>query len=188
MRINTKLIVKEGKNLSDQELEIINNWRKKEFNSKSIIQPLKGGDDWKKKYFILIDENNKIVAFARLHDVNLEFLGKGYNILGLATLISIDRGKGHGKKLTLEMKKYIQKINKTGIGFCNKTLTEFYRKCGFGIIPDGTLRFRYKNDEDKLIKDPWGGGDVIYLESKDGLIKEILTHPNEKVISYRQHW
>lgn len=186
--MDTKIIIKRGKDLTDNELSVINYWRKKEFNSKSVIQPQPGDDNWNKKYFILLNDKKKIVAFARLHDVNLEFLGKEYNIIGLATLISTERGLGHGKQLTLEMKKHIEGLGKTGIGFCNKKLTKFYRKCGFGIIADGTLRFLYKDDEGKLIKDPWGGGDVIYLKSNDGLIKEILTHPNEKVISYRQHW
>ena len=184
----TKLNIKEGKYLTDQELEIINIWIKKEFNSKSIIHPIKGDDNWNKKYFLLKNKNNKIVAFARLHEVNIEFLGVNYSILGLATFISTERGKGFGKKLTLEMKKYVQKLNKTSIGFCNKKLTDFYSKCGFGIIPDGTLRFLYKDGEDKLIKDPWGGGDVFYIESKDCLIKEIINQPDDKVISYRQHW
>src|SRR3989344_2826828 len=167
--MSTKFVIKEGKNLTNDELVVINSWRKKEFNSKSVIKPEPGNDDWNKKYFILLNENDKIVAFARLHDVNLELKGKKYNILGLASLVSTERGRGYGKKLTLEMKKFIEGSGKNGIGFCNKKLTDFYRKCGFGIITDGTSRFIYKDDNGQLIKDPWGGGDVIYIRGKDDL-------------------
>jgi predicted GNAT family N-acyltransferase len=184
----TKLIIKEGRNLTPRELKVINEWRMKEFNSKSFIKPKQGNEDWNKRYFLLLNENGEIVAFARLHEVNLEFLGKEYAIFGLATLISIERGKGYGEKLTLEMKKFIEKSGKTGVGFCDKKLTDFYRKCGFGNIKDGVSRFLYKNEEGNLLKDTWGGGDVIYLEGEDKLIELIINNPKEIVISYRQHW
>ena len=63
--MNTKLIIKRGKDLSDKELQTINYWRKKEFNSKSIINPQPGDDNWDKKYLILLSNEDKIVAFAR---------------------------------------------------------------------------------------------------------------------------
>ena len=58
--MSTKFVIKEGKNLTNDELVVINSWRKKEFNSKSVIKPEPGNDDWNKKYFILLNENDKI--------------------------------------------------------------------------------------------------------------------------------
>jgi len=185
--MDIKLLIKDGKELTKDELDVINLWREKEFNSKSVIEPKLNDDNWNKKYFLLFEGINKLVAFARLHEVKLEFLGEEYSILGLATLISTERRKGYGKRLVLEMKRYIELSGKAGIGFCNKKLTEFYKDCGFGIIVDGTSRFLYK-DNNNLVKDPWGGGDVIYVEGKDGLITKILENPGVDVISHRKHW
>lgn len=64
----------------------------------------------------------------------------------------------------------------------------FYRISGFKIISNGVQRFLYKNNEGRLIGDPWGGVDVIYIEGSDGLIKKSIRHPLENAISYREHW
>lgn len=186
--MNTKMVIKEGRELTKNELELINLWRKKEFNSKSVIEPKEGDDNWNKKYFLLLNGDSVLVAFARLHEIELEFMGERYHILGISTLIAVEKGKGYGKELVLKMMDYIRGVGKTGIGFCNKKLTEYYRKCGFGTIVDGTLRFLYKDEKGELFNDPWGGGDVIYVEGEDGLMKKVLDNPEIEVTSYRKHW
>jgi predicted GNAT family N-acyltransferase len=183
-----KFIIKKGKELTDEELNVLNEWRVKEFHSKNLIKPVIGDDNWEKIYFLLLDKNNKALAFCRIHEVNIEFMDKEYRILGLATLISTIRGKGYGKRLASEMIKYVQDSGKTGIGFCNKILTDYYRGIGFGIIEEGAQRFVYKNEKGKLLTNPWRGGDVIFIAGDDGLIKEILNRPGEKVITDRLHW
>ena len=60
------------------------------------------------------------------------------------------------------MKKYIEDTGTTGIGFCNKKLTDYYRKIGFGIIEDGTERTLYKDNDGNTHHDKWGG-EMQYL-------------------------
>ena len=185
---DVKIIIKKGKELTKDELQLINNARKREFNSKSKINPQPENEHWEKKYFLLKDKNNSLLAFARLHNVDVEFMKKRYPALGLATLIAIEKGKGFGKKLVTYIRKYIENSKITGIGFCNKKLTNYYRKTGFGIIENATLRTLYKDPKGNLHHDKWGGGDVIYVQGKDELIKEITSNPNENIFIFRPHW
>ena len=183
-----KIEIKKGKKLTISEIDLINLWRKKEFGSKSLIAPRPGSDDWNKIYFLLKDTNSNILAFGRIHDVNIEFLGKGYSVFGIATLIATVKGKGYGSRLLKAQLAYAKKHGKTAIGFCNKKLSDFYRKRGLTILENGAGRFLYKDENDHLHEDPWGGGDVIYIEAEDELMGLIIANPIEKVISYRQHW
>jgi len=186
--MKNKLFFKKGKNLTQEELEIVNFWRKKEFNSQNLVTPRPGNDDWNKIYTLLNSPSNNILAFGRIHDVNLEFMGESYSVFGIATLIATVKGKGYGSEVLNGQLSYAEKRDKTVIGFCNKKLTEYYRKRGLLILEDGAERFLYKDDDDKLHENPWGGGDVIYINGKDNLMDLVIKNPEEKVISYRQHW
>ena len=182
-----KLEIKKGKDLTSHELDIINDARKKEFNSTSMLAPVQGNEDWNKLYFLLRDDNT-LLAFARLHEVTIEFDAKQYEVLGFATLISLCKGEGYGAKLVQEIKKYVEASGKTSIGFFNNTIREFYKKAGVGIIIDGTSKTLYKDHEGVLHKDTWGGGDILYIEGKDRLIENILSKPDEPIYIFRPHW
>lgn len=153
-----------------------------------MIDPKPGNDNWNKIYILLKDRNKNILAFGRIHDVYLEFMGKGYNIFGIATLVAVVKGRGYGRKVLEAQFTYAKNKGKTAIGFCNNKLTTYYQKNGLGIIVNGTKKFLYKDDNGKLLQDKWGGGDVIYCDGGDKLIEKIISKTNEKVIMYRQHW
>ncbi len=177
-------IVKEGRNLTSSELEAINYWRKIEFNSVPImISP--DDENWNKKFFLL-KEDDMILAFGRLHEVNLEFMGAYYSILGFATIAAIEKNKGYGQKLVESMINFIKNDGRTGIGFCSTKNTNFYIKCGCSII-NGNDRFLFKDNENKTHKSE-KQGDVICFDGKDKLIEKIQSHPDEKIYIYRKHW
>jgi len=184
----TSVVIRLGKDLSNNELNIINDYRKKEFNSQSLINPQPDNEHWKKKFFLLKDKKGFLLAFARLHETEVEFKDKRFPVLGIATLVAVKKGYGFGKHLMIYMKKYIQDTGITGLGYCNKKLTEYYRRIGFGIIEDGTLKTLYRDSEGKHHHDNWGGGDAIYVEGKDNLIKEILANQSENIFIFRPHW
>lgn len=170
-----------GKDLSPQDIETINAARLKEFGSTTKIQPTPENDDWNKVYF-LAKQGTELVAFGRLHDVDVTFLGNTYHILGIATIIALQKGKGYGKYLMEAMKKYIETSGQTAVGFCGNHNTPFYRKCGFEIIVEGQNLFqnptpsRHKNS------------DVLYISGKDRLIETMLEHPTEIAQISRPHW
>jgi predicted GNAT family N-acyltransferase len=185
----TKVIIKKGRELTEDELEFINNLRRKVFNSQTAINPQPDNDEWDKKYFFLKNNTRKILAFARLHDISLKFLGKTYSIFGFATLIAAIRGQGYGQKLTLAIKNYILDRGKTCIGFCNKSLTPYYEKLGFKGIKDGVKKFRYEEPSGNLVPDKWEGkADVIYLEGKDKLVEKLINDPNQIALINRHFW
>src|SRR5947208_2962511 len=120
-----KLLIIQGKDLTPADLETINISRKEEFGADSkTISPKPSNEDWEKIYFLLREEST-LLSYARLHDVEVTFLDKTYSILGIATTVSLQKGKGYGKKLTLGVKAYVKHSGKTALGFCNKFITPF---------------------------------------------------------------
>jgi hypothetical protein len=71
MSTTTKIVL--GKDLSQEELDIINYNRKIEFNSSSDIHPLPGSDDWEKPYVLVRNEEVKLVSFGRMHYLRITF-------------------------------------------------------------------------------------------------------------------
>ena len=178
---NFKTLILPGKDLSENDLKVINDSRFKEFNSQSLIKPLRDNEDWNKIYFLL-KESEQLLAFGRLHDVNVECQEKTYQILGIATIVSVIKGKGYGFELMQSMKKYILSTGKTGIGFCNKNITEFYRKCGLGILENGQDRFEYSEPA------RYQGGDVIFIKGADDLIDRMVSDKNITARISRPQW
>lgn len=185
---NIKIEIKKGKELTKKQLDTINFFRKKEFGSKKPIAPSQDNEDWNKEYFMLCDENENLLAFGRLHEIEVEVTGKKHNILGIATIISALKGKGYGKILMLGMKEYILGTGKTAIGFCNSSISEFYKKAGYTILPSSGERFLYRDSYNNLIPSKYGNDDVIALEGKDKLIETITSNPNAIVYMGRKHW
>ncbi len=75
-----------------------------------------------------------------------------------------------------EILNYLKNEGKTGLGFCSRETSGFYKKCGFKIVKDLALRFRYKyatpEEEQAELED---GGDGICHNGKDNFIKKILS-------------
>lgn len=176
-----------GKELTKADLSVINSLRRLEFNSKSPVDPAPENDDWVKDYFLLKNVAGELLAFGRLHQVEVEFQGKPYSILGIATIVSAIKGKGYGKRLMLGIKEFATTQEKTAIGFCNPTNTPFYEKCGYRILVDGVKQFAYRESDGNLVFDG-RPGDVLYLDGKDELMAEVLDNPQELVYMSRKHW
>ncbi len=77
---------------------------------------------------------------------------------------------------------YIHASGKTGIGFCRHELINFYKNCGFEVIPKGINYFHYK------IPSSYPDSDAFYIKGKDALIDEILSNPDEVAEISRRHW
>ena len=174
-----------GKDLSTEDLLVINIYRKKEFQSDTPISPSPNNTDWTAQYF-LVRQDSHLVAFGRLITVNLLFHDFLYQVLGITTVISIEKHVGYGSILMKKMKDYIVKSKKTAIGFCPRTITPFYSACGYSILEKGSDRFIYLNDED--IPVPGKSSDLIYVHGKDMIIDLLLQYPDEKITAYRKQW
>ena len=170
-----------NKNLPKEQKEMINNSRLKEWGE-GIINFNKDYEPDAKWFFI--KKENKIVSFASLRPIKISYLGKRYNILGICSVISIERGKGYGKILISFIIKYFKENKKTGLGFTEKT--EFFKKAGLETKKDFIKRFIYKNlKTGKEIID--NRGDGIYYNGKDNFIKTVLSNKNPVYININ-HW
>ena len=175
-----------GKDLSPHDLSVINAHRFAAFRSTNPIAPTEDNEDWNKPYFI-VRQGNEIVAFGRLHDVEAEFAGKKFEILGIATIVAVEKGKGNGSAITKSMTDYVQKSGKTAIGFCRPSQSPFYEKNGFGIIPGGVRQFSFMDDGSE--SGPRNeDDDVIYLEGTDGLMHQLQERSTEKITVNRKTW
>jgi predicted N-acetyltransferase YhbS len=168
-----KILIKEIKELSKKDMNLMNKWRKIEFGKKEK-------KNFKKDYlpnarFFFIKDNEKIVAFGCLRDVKINYSGNDYNILGICNIVAIEKGKGYGKELISAMIKYLKKKGKTGLGFCEKGKTKFYEKAGLKTKKDFAERFALKTPKTGEIVFDREGGDGLYFEGKDGLIKKMLS-------------
>ncbi|MCA9389927.1 GNAT family N-acetyltransferase [candidate division WWE3 bacterium] len=177
-----------GKDLTSHELSVINTLRKQEFGSASEISPQPNNDDWVKNYFLIRDGDDSLLAFGRLHEVDIEFKAEAYSIFGIATIVSVIKGKGYGTLLMQSIKHFIEMSGKSAIGFCNADLSPFYRKCGYGILSASGNRFLYRDSEGELHASKYGNDDVIYLGGDDGLIPKIIENNEDSVYLARPHW
>ncbi|MFH1307383.1 MAG: GNAT family N-acetyltransferase [archaeon] len=164
-----KVKITKNKDLTKAEKELINNARDMEWgrNEKKDFE-----EDYEREMiWFFIKEKEKIVSLGGLRPIAINYLGKRYNILGICSVLSIEKNKGYGRALIGEIIEYLKKKNKTGLGFTKKN--EFFKKVGLKSEKDFIKRFIYKNLKiEKEIID--NDGDGVYYEGKDKFISNIL--------------
>jgi len=175
-------LIKKNKNLTKSERKLINKNRIKDFG-------IKEKKDFNKDYepdtlWFFVKDKRKTVALGGLRPINITYLSKRYKIWGICSIISIEKGKGYGRKLIKSMINYCRKTGKSALGFTEKT--EFFKKVGLGTKKDFIKRFIYKNPEtqEELIDND---GDGIYYSDQDNFIKKVLS-TKSKVYIEVIHW
>lgn len=185
--IKTSVIQKPGKELTKKELEVINTYIKKEFNSKTIIDPKPTNDEWNKIYFLVKGgKANKLLSFACFHNVTISYKDEKYEVLGIARVVSVEKSKGYGRTLMDEMRRYMIENNKIGVGFCNPNTSEFYKKSGFFIAKNAQERFVF-TEKNKVVKSKWETGDVVVFDTTKQFLSNLLNTNKVFTIS-RPHW
>jgi len=183
--IKTSVIQKLGKELTKKELEVINVYRKKEFDSKSLIDPKATNEEWNKIYFLVKGgKANKLLSFACFHNVTISYKDEKYDVLGIARVVSVEKSKGYGRTLMDEMRRYMIENNKMGVGFCNSNTSEFYKKSGFFVAKSAENRFVFKDDRKdatRIIED------VIVFDTTKQFLSNLLNTNKVFTIS-RPHW
>ena len=179
--------IKPGRKLTKKELNLINSHRQKEFGQVALIEPSPTNEDWDKKYFLVKNLRGQLLAFGRFHDVEVVFMDQTYQVLGLASVVSLVRKKGFGKKLVKKMYQWARKNKKTVIGFCDPRVAGFYHKCGLETELRGSNRLlrgigiykmtSYRPDND-----------LIYTIGPDGFDKKIQASPKEIIFALKESW
>ena len=136
---------------------------------------LKNNSEYKDHLFYFLYESDKLLALGKVLDISpVIFMKKEYSIRSFGGIIAIEKGKGYGRILVEEIRKDIEDSNLSCFSFCEHD--EFYRKCGFEIIPNAISRFRFEGHTS-----PTEGPHVLCLNGKDNLIKEIQDNPDEDI-------
>lgn len=161
---------KKVKELSSSEMNLMNKGRRDDFGKDSI-------KEWKRDYplnadVFFVKNKNKIVAFLVLTPINIDYLNKKYKILGICSVIALEKGKNYGKMLILATINYLQENKKSALGFTNKT--EFFRKAGLNTEKNFIKRFVYVNPktQEKIFD---SDGDGIFYNGKDDFIKKVIS-------------
>lgn len=159
-----------NKNLSPYQKSLINKARIKEWGrgeKKSFKKDFEPNTKW-----FFIKEKSKVVALGGLRPIELIYKNKSYNILGICSMIALEKGKGYGKILTQEMIKYSKKMGKTILGFTKKA--KIFEKCGLKTKKDFIKRFVWMNKNGEKVLDD--DGDGIYYEGKDKFVSKVLKN------------
>ena len=176
-----KVQIIKNKNLAKEERELINRARVKEWGIGERKDFSKDFEPETKWFFF--KDKDAIVALGALRPIKITYLDKKYNILGISSIISLEKGKGYGKLLIKEIIDYLKKKGKTGLGFTIKT--EFFKKAGLKTEKDFIKRFIYKKPNGEEIID--NEGDGIYFEGKDRFISRVLKNKSPIYIDIL-HW
>lgn len=167
-----KVQIMKGKDVPQKLFTFINKCRINEYGHKVNLFSKKYHKD---TYFFFVKDNGKIVAFGLLRDIDVSYINKDYNLLGIGGILSVEKGKGYGKILIQSMIKFLKLKKKTGLGFCGQKKKAFYKKAGLKVKDKLNQRFVMKNPKTgEIIKDPDGFCPGIYYEGKDKLISRVL--------------
>ncbi len=185
-----KVEIKRGKDVSVGFIRLWNKTMKKAFNEDRPLK-YKNRKGFSNHIFFKVIDNKKIMCVGRLIPARIEFRKKGYNILGIADIVSLIKKKGYGKILMVKMKEFGKKKKKTMIGFCFRKNSPFYKKAGYDITKNQVVRFMYKNEKKKI----YGGKDinkinvdVVYLRGEDKFIEKFIKNKKDYVKINIPHW
>ncbi|MFH0808191.1 MAG: hypothetical protein V1888_01075 [archaeon] len=133
--------------------------------------------------WIFVRDEGKIVSLGGMRPIEINYLGKCYNIFGICSTISVVRGKGYGKVMIGGMLDYIKQTGKSALGFT--TQTEFFVKAGFKAEKDFIKRFVWVKGNGERVLD--NEGDGIFWNGKDGFLKRVLESDSLVEIGI-EHW
>lgn len=137
--------------------------------------------------FFILKDKGKIVSIGRFRLIKINFLKKNYSVLGIADIVSIIKKKGYGRIVMKHMLQYLKKSKKTGIGFCERKNSRFYKKCGFKIKKDYVDHFIPIDSKGNKVLEH-GDDDVLYFNGKDNFMKKVLANKKQKVLIPTFHW
>ena len=178
----TKVNVTLGIDLPSFLLNQINQARSEAFGDLVLTN-----EDIKDSIVFTVEDQGKLLATGRLFPINgVSFDGRDYSVLGINGIVSLEKGKGYGKAIVMEMMNYLRDHHKTGVGFCIPENRIFYEKCGMGIDTASVRQFVFPleygqsslNDSDI----------VIYCEGEDKLISKMINNPLEKAFFPCHPW
>lgn len=167
--------IKEGSELTEEEINSINESKFREWKSLPL-------DDYQKKsiFVLLKNQQGKILAQGQLLRINgVSFRGENFNILGIGGIIANKKGEGYGNKLLEAIIQYAKDNKKSLLGFTGNDVIGFYQKCGFLVDYASLKRFVHLRNGKEIINTTEDM--VFYSDSEDQFMKKVLTNSQELI-------
>lgn len=172
-----------GSEVIKNDLDSVNLWRKREFNSDIPISPKPDNEDWNNEFFFAKDSSGNILAFGILRVTNIDFRQETYPVFEFNALIATVKKRGYGALLLNKIREYTQSQGKTLLGFCTDELIPFYLKTGLEGIPSETNRFSFYKDNLSFSGET--PGVAVFVSGADDLIEEMKKYPEEVALITR---
>ncbi|MFW5720274.1 MAG: hypothetical protein ACOCXT_04585 [Candidatus Dojkabacteria bacterium] len=122
-------------------------------------------------------------------NIELDFERKVVPVYGLADMMTVTHGQGHGKVLVDAFIRYYNNLpdaSSAAIGFCEKENSSFYLKCGLAIAESEGGKFEYRGDEKK----PWdmSGCDVVYYPGNSEFMRKLVNGDEKVFTGLAYYW
>lgn len=132
-----------GSDLNPETISLMNRQRVVEYgqNTKDFEK------NERESIFFFYQTDGAIRSFGMLKPVTLMIDGHHQDIFGIGNIMAMEKSKGHGQTLMLELQNYLTNQTKIGMGFCVYDVHRFYERCGFQMDQAVTARLRYKYAE-----------------------------------------
>lgn len=174
-----KLLVKEGNQLTTDEINQINQAKSREFKVPPIPKEQK-----QKTIFFLLKDGEKILAIGELIPIEpIKFNGETFFVLGIGGIIANEKRKGFGREVINAIRVYLKDKSKTGVGSCALHNKIFYEKCGLGVNCSSLKRFIFREKGKKIINTT--DNCVIYQGGSDSFMEKVLALPGKEVVLTR---
>lgn len=183
MKTDIKTEIISGKDLKQEDLDLINKYRKIRLDRTSTWDH-QNNNYFHDRLFFLVKDNNELVSFGTLRPIKVYVDKNEVDIMGIQAVISIIQSKGYGRILMQSMIKYADNNKLILVGFCEHKNAEFYIKSGLEVFENKNLNFIYVMDDGEEYTEE---GDVIYYSADGSEIKEALDH-NKKIKHFVPHW
>jgi hypothetical protein len=172
MKIRDKEIYVEAiksKDLTQKDKKKLEDIRVKEFGEKNK-------KDFKKDYepntlWIIVRKKGKIVSFGGIRPIKVKLNSKKYDLGGICSTISVEKGKGYGKLMVSFMIDYSIRTGKTIWGFTGLNNLPIFEKCNLRTKKNFIKKFVWIKLNGEKVYDNDGHG--IYYQGRDNLIDKI---------------
>lgn len=95
---------------------------------------------------VLLYDGNTALAYINLIEIQLDIDLFELNGFGVGNVCAIEKGKGWGKELILQVNKFLIENNKAGLLFCKNELIKFYVENGWIITSSGQIKLSNINN------------------------------------------
>lgn len=171
-----EVLIRKGTELDQGEIDQVDEVRRREFGA----QPLKGKDFGDNLFFFLVEKGRLLVVGGLISIEPVHFAGESFSLLGIGGVAANEKGRGYGGQVVREIKRYLERVGKTGVGFCKVDNRGFYEKCGFSIDEASLRRFVYLTGNERITNTT--DDLLIYVDGKDNFMKKVLTDLEGDVI------